>query len=178
MSTIEWIVAIVGGLTAPFVLAAIVGLFLPREHVATRTVALKQSPPTVWQAITSFERIPAWWPPCVVVERLPDQDGRAVYKQSFQSGRRLQSITLEVVESVEPSRFVTRIADVKGPFQGRWVYELTAVDGGCRVALTEYGQIKNPLIRTMFRLAINKAQFIESYLVCLARKFGEQPLPR
>lgn len=175
MTTLQWIVSVGAGLIAPILLVFLIGCFLPREHMAARSIVLKQSPQTVWEAITLFERIPSWWFGVIAVERLPDQGDHPVYKQTFQtSRRRQQSITIEVVEADPPRRMVTRIADVKGPFQGRWVYEITEADAGTKLTVAEHGKIANPFIRTMFRIMMSKTQFIDTYLICLGRKFGEQ----
>ena len=109
MNTFEWIVAIGGGLLAPFFIVALIGCCLPRRHVFSRSVVLKQGQAAIWESITVFERLPGWWPPCVMVERLADRDGRAVYRETFQYGRRKQPITLEVIEANQPSRFATKI---------------------------------------------------------------------
>ena len=178
MSTLEWVVSVGAGLIAPFLLVFLIGCLLPREHSASRSIVLKQSPGSVWETITVFERIPAWWPAVLSVERLPDRNDHPVYKQTFQSGRRRQqSITIEVVEADAPKRMVTRMDDVKGPFQGRWIYEIVELNEGVKLTITEQGEIANRFIRTMFLLTMSKTQFIDSYLVYLGRKFGEQVTP-
>lgn len=178
MTTLEWVVSVGAGLIAPFLLVFLIGCALPREHVVARSIVLKQMPATVWETITVFERIPGWWPAVLSVERLPDHDEHPVYKQNFQTGRRRQqAITIEVTEADPPKRMETRIADVKGPFQGKWIYEIAEADGGSKLTLTEHGEIANPFIRTMFRLTMSKTQFIDSYLTFLGRKFGEQVTP-
>ena len=179
MSPTEWVVSVSAGLIAPFLLVFLVGCLLPREQVATRSIVLKQSPLSVWDSITVFERIPGWWPAVVAVERLPDQGDHPVYKQTFQTGRRRQqAITIEVTQAAPPERMETHFADVKGPFQGGWIYEINEADGGCKITITEHREIANPFIRTMSRLTmISKTQFIDSYLVFLGRKFGEQVTP-
>jgi uncharacterized protein YndB with AHSA1/START domain len=178
MTTLEWIVAVGAGLIAPFLLVTLIGFCFPRAHVVARSITLKQSPATVWESITSFERIPGWWPSCVMVERLPDKDGHAAYRETFLFGRRKQTIDLEVIESVKPSRFATRLTDVGKPLQGRWVYDIERHQGGgARLTLTEFGEVKNPFVRAMFHLMMSKAIFVESYLVCLGAKFGESVVP-
>jgi uncharacterized protein YndB with AHSA1/START domain len=179
MTTLEWVVSVGGGLIAPFALVTVVGLCLPRRHAVSRSISLKQSPQTIWDAIAIFERIPSWWPQCALVERLPDNEGRPVYRQAFFAGRRrLQAITLEVVEAERPTRFVTRVVNERGSFKGEWVYEVTLSPGGCTVTLTEHGEIANPFVRTMFRLTTGKTRFIDSYLSALTAKFGERVVPR
>jgi hypothetical protein len=174
MTTIEWFVSVGAGLIAPFALVALIGCLLPRTHSLTRSINLKQNAHAVWASITAFERIPGWWPPCVMVERLPDTDGHATYRETFLLAGRRQPIDLEVLESVADSRLVTRIVKAGGPFRGRWVYELAPVSAGCKLTLTSSSGIGNPFVRAMSRIAVNRARVVESYLVCLGAKFGER----
>ena len=178
MTTLEWVLSVGGGLIAPFLLVYLIGCFLPRHHTVTRSIVLKQTANSVWESITVFERIPGWWPAVVMVERLPDHDGHPVYHQVFQTGRRRQqSIRVEVIEKEGPKRMVTRVVDVNGPFRGKWMYEIAEVADGSRITITEQGELASRFIRTMFRLMMSKTQFIDSYLVFLGRKFGEQVIP-
>jgi len=175
MSTAEWIAAVGLGLTTPFLLVALIGCLIPRRHTVSRSISLKQSVATVWDSITGFDRIPGWWPVCIMVEHLPDKDGHSVYRETFLQGRRRVPIEIELLEWVKPKRLTTAIVDVKGPFRGRWVYDLEAgQSGGAQLTLTEFGEVKNPFIRAIFRLTMNKAMFVESYLICLGAKFGEE----
>lgn len=178
MSTFEWIVSVGGGLIAPFALVAIIGCFLPRRHTVVRSIVLKVRPETVWDTISSFERLPAWWPPCLMIERLPDRNGRPVYRETFMQGRRKHPIMVEVTEAVAPTRLATSIVDERGPFRGSWIIVVQSEAAGTRVTLTEHGEVANPFIRTMFRLTVSKTQFVDSYLICLGRKFGEKVLPQ
>jgi hypothetical protein len=173
MSTLEWVVAVGAGLIGPLALVALIGCCIPRMHTVVRSIMLKQSPASVWATIAAFDRIPGWWPPCMMVERLHDRGGHAIYRQTFQYGRRKQQIEIEVLESVEGCRLVTQIGEMNGPFRGQWIYELSPTHHGCNLSLTEIGEVKNPFIRAMSRL-MNKAQYVESYLGCLGAKFGEK----
>ncbi len=176
MTALDWIFVVSAVLIAPFLIATLIGCCLSRWHVFSRSIVIKQSPRTLWESITVFERMPAWWP--VMVERLADRDGRAAYRVWFLNGKhRTQPITIEVVEANAPTRFATKIGSEKGPFQGRWVYELNEEDGGCRVTLTEHGEVRNPFVRAMYRIMTDKAQFVDSYLACLGREFGEDVKP-
>lgn len=177
MTSFEWIAAIGGGLVAPFVCVFLFGCVLPRMHVITRSIALKQKPPSIWNSIACFERLPGWWPPCVMIERLPDRDGHEVYRQTFMNGRRLQSIDVEVVESIRDVCLETRITGLRKPRRRGWRYQLSSSDGGSEVTIMEFAEIPNPFLRALFRMMINKNQLCDSYLICLGRKFGEHVQP-
>jgi uncharacterized protein YndB with AHSA1/START domain len=107
----------------------------------------------------------------VKVERLADQNGHAVWRETYKDG---QSLPLEMVELQPPKRLVARIADPKLPFGGTWTYEITPAEGGCTITITERGEVYNPVFRLVSRF-MNQAGTIETYLTDLARKFREEP---
>jgi uncharacterized protein YndB with AHSA1/START domain len=177
MSTGEWILITLAGLTAPFLVAALIGWFLPRDHRASRSVVIHQAPTTIFETVSHLERLPSWWMMVRGVEMLPDRGGGTRYRQTFANRRRDLTIDMEVVESHSPSRFVTRIADERSPFQGRWTYEIEPVEAGSQVTVTEEGTITHPLIRFFFRTMMSKSHTIDSYLRALGQKFGEKVEP-
>src|SRR5215203_2646059 len=70
----------------------------------------------------------------------------------------------EVVEDRATERRVTRIADDKLPFGGRWIYELRAEGTGTRVTITEDGFIKNPVFRFLSKTVFSTTATIEKFL--------------
>ncbi|HUK31993.1 MAG TPA: SRPBCC family protein [Candidatus Acidoferrum sp.] len=170
----KWVLIILGALAGIAALVAIIGALLPKEHVATRAARFAQTPAAVWQAITDFEKFPSWRDGVTSVERLPDRDGHTVWMERGAH----DSIPYELVESVapignSPGRAVTRIADPKLPFGGTWTLEVTPMDGGTLLRITERGEVYNPLFRFMSRFIFGYTKSMESYLSALGRKFGE-----
>ena len=115
--------------------------------------------------------MPSWRLNVIKVERLPDQNGHPVWRETYKSG---ESLPLEMLESLPPRRLVGRIADPKLPFGGTWTYEIMPADGGCTITITERGEVYNPIFRLVSRF-MNQAGTIEEYLTYLAHKFGEEP---
>src|SRR5687768_2428743 len=97
---------------------ALVGVALPQNHVASRTVSVSRPMSDVWSAINDVEAYPTWRPSVTRVEVLSRDPKRW---REVGGG---DALTLEVVEAQMPSRVVVRIADPNLPFGGRWVYEL------------------------------------------------------
>ena len=61
-----------------------------------------------------------------------------------------------------------------GPVMGTWTYSITPEGEGCRVALSENGELKSPVMRAFARfrgLDANIAQTLGE----LGKKFGESP---
>src|SRR5437868_27244 len=83
--------------------------FLPKGHQVARTIALKQSPEAVWQAITDFPNVPSWNTRLAKIEKLDDRNQHEVWKETYKNG---YGLTLETTESIPPTRLVRTIADV------------------------------------------------------------------
>ena len=69
---------------------------------------------------------------------------------------------------------VTRIADPKLPFGGSWSHQISPVDGGSSLRITETGEVYNPIFRFVSRFFIGHAASIEKYFTALGNKFGER----
>lgn len=167
----KWILIVIVVIVALVAVAFLIGSMLPKGHTATRTLRVNQSPAAVWAVITDAQAMPSWRLNVVKVERLADQNGHPVWRETYKNG---DSLPLEMVESVPPTRLVGRIADPKLPFGGTWTYEITPVEGGCTLTITERGEVYNPIFRLVSSF-MNRAATIEEYLTYLARKFGEEP---
>ncbi|HEX8175959.1 MAG TPA: SRPBCC family protein [Pyrinomonadaceae bacterium] len=167
-----WLLAPVAALIALLLFVTAVGLLTPRQHVASRTLKTRQSPETVWRAITDYEGQPAWRKDLKRVERLPDRNGREVWREVYEDG---SPLTMETAEVVPPSRLVRIIADEGGPFSGRWEYEIKANDtAGSSLTITERGEVPNPFFRFVSRFVIGHTYFMQRFQKDLAAKFGEE----
>jgi hypothetical protein len=172
MGFLGWSLTVAGLLAGLATVATIVGCFVPRGHVAARTLTLRQSPEAVWGVVRDGPTWPAWWDLLKSVERR-DGGGHELWNLNYKDGNRF---ALEVTESTAPWHLALRIDDVKKLFAGQWVYDIEAVDGGSRVTLTEHGEIANPFIRLMARMMMDPHMYIDKNLKALAGKFGETPV--
>ena len=82
------------------------------------------------------------------------------------------TILFEIVEERAPERRVTRIADDKLPFGGRWIYELAPAGTGTRLTITEDGFIKNPVFRFLSKTVFSTTSTIEKFLQDLGAHLG------
>jgi uncharacterized protein YndB with AHSA1/START domain len=170
----KWLLIVMGGLAALFVVMALVGLFVAREHRATSTISLRQPPDSVWKVVRDLGNGPAWWTELKSAQRLPDRDGHEVWRQKL-SGF---DVPIIVLESSPPSKLVTQIDPTAGgAFGGTWTYELTPDSGGTRISVTEAGWIGNPIFRFLSRFIFGYYGSLDGYLTALGRKFGEQVKP-
>ncbi len=170
---LKWALIIVGVLAALVVLPILIGLFLPQGHSASSSITIRQPQDSVWKVIRNLEGYAAWWPNIKSVERV-ERGGREVW---MQRDKRNQPLPLEVLESVPPSRMVTKIADDNLPFGGTWTYEVVDVPEGSIVTVTEDGEVYNPLFRTISRFVMGHHATMDSYLRALGQQFGENVEP-
>ncbi len=170
-----WILGIVGVLVLAGIIVFVIGSFLPEEHVASKTLTLRQPPETVWQVISDFANQPKWNSEMKSVERLPDRNGHAVWQEEM-SGMK---IPLETLETEAPKKLVRRIASEDLGFGGDWEYIITpTIEGGCQLTITERGKVPNALFRFMSKYVFGHTATMEKYMRALAGKFGETPAIR
>jgi hypothetical protein len=175
-----WAVLIVlGVLAAALIVILAIGASLPREHVASRTLALAQPPEVVWPILTDFAGQSAWRPSLKSIERLPGSDDGAVVWREILGDMKIDLKVLEEHPPTgrSPGRLVRKIVNDDLPFGGVWEYSLerasAGAEPGCKLSITERGEVKNPLFRFVSRFLMGHAATIEGYLKDLARKFGE-----
>lgn len=174
----KWILIAVAALIALVVVVAVVGSMLPRDHVASRQLRLRQPPDAVWRLVADFQLAPTWRPDVKRMERLPDRNGHAVWVEHGSNG----AMPLEVVEHDPPRRLVTRIADPKMPFGGTWTYDIApaASPGGSHapdsiLTITEAGWVSNPIFRFVSHVFFDQHAAMDAYLKSVTAKFNEPP---
>lgn len=150
---------VVGSLVALLLVMTLVGLALPRDHLAARRVTLDKPPAVVWHALSDLDAQPTWRRGLKRLERL---DGGRFREHTSQG-----TITYEVVEDRPPELRITRIADDTLPFGGRWIYELAADNGRTRLTITEDGFIKNPIFRVLAKTVFSTTATIEKLMTDL-----------
>ena len=164
-----WVVVGVGVVIVVVGGVALVGMLLPQRHVVTRSAYFRQGQDHLWLVITDHSQEPSWRPGLERVERLPDRDGRPVWRELSRQG---QAMTLETVESHAPRRLVRRIAGEGLPFGGSWIYEITAEANGSTLTITEDGKVFNPIFRFVYRFLRFSHRAIDTYLWMLGRHLG------
>lgn len=171
MKTALIIAAVLVGVALLLVaIVAGIGATLPKAHVTRRSAVYRQSPEVLFATITDFAAAPSWRSDLQRVELLGAPGGLP----RFREHGRHDSIEMEVVEMAPPRRLVVRIADPNLPFGGRWVYELAPMEQGTRLAITEEGEIYNPIFRFVARFILGTHGTLEAYLRSLGRRFGEE----
>lgn len=150
----------------------VLGLMLPAEHRASRTLATKQQPRVIWDAINDHANEPSWRADVASVTSLGERNGKPVWQENYKDGNQ---VALMTAESTPPTRMVRELTDLEGPFSGRWEIDIAPTPQGAEVKITEIGKVSNPFFRFVSKYVIGHTTFMERYLTGLAGKFGEPP---
>ena len=170
----KWVLIVIVGLAGLIGLIALIGAFISRDHRATSTISLRQSPDSVWKVVRDLGGIAAWFPAMQQSERLPDRDGHEVWHQKM-SGF---DVPIIVLESSPPRTLVTQIDPTAGgAFGGTWTYEVAPDSARTRISVTEAGWISNPVFRFMSRFLFGYYGSLDKYLRALGTRFGEDVKP-
>jgi uncharacterized protein YndB with AHSA1/START domain len=165
----KWLLVSVAVLVLVIAAVVVIGLLLPRDHVATTTAHINAPADSVWQALTDVRDYPRWRPGVRSVEVL-STDGALRWREHTDDG----AITFERSEEERPRRLVGRISDETLPFGGTWTYELEPETNGTRLTITERGYVTNPLFRFMSRFVFGHHRTQEDFQHALGRRFGHE----
>lgn len=165
----RWLAALVVLIAAMALIATAIGASLPADHTATRSVVIRAPADSLWAAIANYPAQAAWRRDVKEVVRVENRGGREVWQETYKSG---ETMRLETTESSPPARLVRTIADVGGPFSGRWEYQLAPDRLGTRVTITEHGMVPNPFFRFVSHYIIGQTSAMEQFLHELAARMG------
>jgi len=164
----RWLLAIIAVLVVLVGAVALVGMTLPQNHTASRSVHVNAPPDSLWQIITSVEQYPLWRKEVDSVQRV--EGAQLAWREV--SGRDRVSYEAEAME--KPSHFVSRITDKGLPFGGSWDYRIERDGTGSKVTITENGEVYNPIFRFVSRYVMGHTATLDKYLAALAAKTGER----
>jgi uncharacterized protein YndB with AHSA1/START domain len=159
---------LLGAVVLLIVVLVVVGLFLPRSHVASRSAVFDAPPERIWAALVDTAKAPEWRTGLKSVEALPPLDGKRRYREVTGFG----PITYVVEEETPPERLVGRIADEGLGYGGSWTWELSREGARTRVTITERGFVTNPVFRVLARFVFGYEKTMAVYLEDLRRRMG------
>jgi hypothetical protein len=135
----------------------IMGSSLPEHHMATASRKFQDPRDSVWAVLVDFKHWPNWRTDLKEI-RTKDDEFTEVSSSD-------EEVTYQIEEFIPPEQFVTRIATPDLPYGGSWTYELAPTsDGGCRLTITENGEVYNPIVRFISNYVIGHNSAIEKAL--------------
>lgn len=166
----KWVLIVVGLLLVLICAVVIVGLLLPKLHVASRRAKYNRPAEEVWEVISDLLTHAEWRRGVIEMKRVEDQGDKAVWKEVRRRG---DSISYLVEESEPPRKLVTRIVNNR-QFGGTWTWEIEPVDENqCMFRITERGEIYNPIFRIVARYFMGYTGVMDTCLTDLAAKYGD-----
>lgn len=163
---------VVGSLAGLVALSFVAGSFMPRDHVATSEITLRQPVDSIYAVLRDLGGMPKWWKDVSVSERVAGAQGER-WRQT-QGGMEMQ---LDIVSETPPLQFVAKIVEDQGlPFGGTWTYSLSPGTNGTVVTVTEAGWVGPPPFRVMSRIMGHNAT-LDGLLTALGARFGEVVSP-
>lgn len=155
----RWFVWIVGSLVTIGILITLIGYMLPKAHTVTHTVTVPLAPEAVYALLIDVDRYPSWRPGVKSVTRQPDHDGKPAWTEDVSGDK----IALRFEKMERPSLLIARIADPSLPFGGAWTYRISPEGSGSSVAITEDGEVYNPIFRFMSRFVFGHAATLNEF---------------
>ena len=155
-------------LFALVLLVVVIGMLLPKAHVASRSAVFKATPEQLFALIDGPQ---TWRSNVKKYETVSTQDGRRQWRETDDHG---QTVTYEAVERHPPALSRTRIVTANLPYSGMWTMNLEPSNGSTVLRITEQGQVYNPLFRFVSRVVIGQTRTIETYLRDLGTAMGQQ----
>lgn len=141
----KWVLWTLVALVSVVGVIALIGVFLPVAHEASRSADVTASPERVFALLSNPATYPEWWPGATVKS--------------------------EVVESVPPSKVVTRVVG-ETQFGGTWTIDIAPRPGGSRVTITERGEIYNVVFRTLAKFVFGYTGTMDECLVAAQKKLS------
>lgn len=138
------------------------GTLLPEKHEASVSRDFQSNRDEVWKVLSDFAHWPEWRTDLKEI-----QLGSNTFTEVSASG---EAVEYRIEEFTTPERMVTRIITTGLPYGGAWTYELVATDTGCRLTITEEGEVYNPVFRFMSRFVFGYEATMQQYLDDLAKR--------
>jgi len=171
MNALRWPLRVLFALIGIVTIVWILGMMLPRDHVASRIGTYHVPPDKVWTAITDVGAMPSWRIGLKSVTRLPDRNGLPAHIEDTAAGK----LKIETQSMEAPRKLVNRIGGENLPFGGTWTFDVTPAADGSKLRITENGYVTNPIFRFVARFFMGYTSEMEKYLTGLAQHFGEKP---
>jgi len=141
----KWVIWIVVALVSVVGVIGLVGFFLPVGHEASRSLDINTPPDRAFALLADVDNYLKWW-----------------------SGATVKS---EVVERVPPSKIVTRVVG-ETQFGGTWTIDITPIESGSRITITERGEVYNVVFRTLSRFVFGHTATMESCLEAVRKRLS------
>lgn len=146
----------------------LIGLLLPKRHIASRSAAYHATPEQLFNLIAGPQ---AWRPDVLRYEAMSNTLDRELVRETTRNG---ETITYELLDRAPPTSITRRIATENLSYSGSWTFSLQPANGITVVRITEHGEVYNPIFRFMSRFVFGHTHTIDVYLHALGKATGQE----
>jgi hypothetical protein len=145
-------------LVALVIIMILIGRMLPEGHIAVQSKSFSSSPSEVWEVISGVEDWKSW--------RSDLKDITITNDSTFKADdvEYLMSIV------VPGESFTTTIVTKDLPYGGMWHYIIEKEGDGCKLTVTEIGDVYNPMFRFMSRFIFGHDGSLKDYMEVLSKR--------
>jgi hypothetical protein len=148
--------------------AVVIGLLLPKDHVASRSASFRATSDHLFSLIAGPQN---WRPEVLRYETVVNTGGRELVRETTRNG---ETITYELLDRVPPTFVRRRIATQNLPYSGSWTFSLVPDGEVTVVRITENGEVSNPVFRFMSRFVFGHTRTMDNYLQALGKATGQK----
>lgn len=145
-----------GGL---FIIWWLVGVMMPRDVEVTRKIFIKAPIEQVWAAMTDATGQIFWRSDLQRVEIKPAEEGKDIWVEVSNSGKRVMFKTLYLQEPLRFQLELTLSASMCAYREG----ELVKNQSGTNLRIKEVNRVSNPLYRPLLRWRFNLDALLDQY---------------
>jgi hypothetical protein len=148
-----------GALGGLFIIWWLVGVMMPRDVEVTRKIFIKAPIEQVWAAMTDATGQIFWRSDLQRVEIKPAEEGKDVWVEVSNSGKRVMFKTLYLKEPLRFQLELTSGAAMSAYREG----ELVKNQSGTNLRIKEVNRVSNPLYRPLLRWRFNLDALLDQY---------------
>ncbi len=148
----------------------VIGLLLPKRHVASRSAVIQATPERMFALISGSQM---WRPDVKSCELIDGGGGRHFQRETSARG---ETVLYELQGSRPPLAIERRIATEDLPYGGKWSFRLEPENSGTRLRITEDGEVYNPIFRFVSRFVMGHTAMLDAHLKALGKAVGQNVL--
>lgn len=149
-------ITIVAVLAALIIIMVFIGRSLPEKHTASQTRSFASSPDDVWKVVTNVSEWKSW--------RKGVKEAAMRGPDTFLEKGSNGDVEYRISNSVAGVSHTTTIITKDLPYGGAWHYVFEKEGSGCKLTITENGEVYNPFFRFMSKYIFGHDGTLKTYM--------------
>ena len=140
------------------VVMVLIGKMLPVKHIASQSMSFQSSCDEVWKVVSNVNEWKSWRSDLKEITITGDSTVKA------------DDVEYAISNAVPGVSFTTTIITKDLPYGGAWNYVFEKDGSGCKLTITENGEVYNPLFRFLSKFAFGHEGTLKKYMETLAKR--------